>query len=170
MTGRGVDQILPRPSDPVLYERSVESASTYVELAERVHGPSDRPVDLAYIWGDALAEIEARSPDVRMPAAADWRAVFGDENEEGLVIETHLAGRALIEDPDGSQAVVGFDAVGEVENCEALENFLGYAAPGESASRWHREAVRHFQEHSQSATRRTTPPERGSGRLEPFAE
>lgn len=88
-----------------------------------------------------------------MPAAADWRAVFADENEQGLVIETHLAGWALIEAPEGSRAVVGFDAVGEVESCEALENFLGYAAPGETASRWHREAVRYFQEHAQPARR-----------------
>jgi hypothetical protein len=81
-----------------------------------------------------------------MPAAADWRAIFADENEEGLIIETQLAGWALIERDDGSRGVVGFDATGEVESCEALENFLGYAAPGEAASRWHREAVRFFRE------------------------
>ena len=85
-----------------------------------------------------------------MPAGPDWRAVFADENEEGALIETHLAGWALIERNDGSQAIVGIDAAGEVESCEALENFLGYAAPGEPASRWHREAVRFFRARHQA--------------------
>ena len=79
-----------------------------------------------------------------MPAVPDWRAVFADENEEGMLIETQLAGWALVERSDGSQAIVGFDATGEVESSEALENFLGYAAPGEPASRWHRDAVRRW--------------------------
>lgn len=86
-----------------------------------------------------------------MPAARDWRAIFADENEEGLVIETQLAGWALIERGGESQAVVGFDATGEVENCEALENFLGYAAPGEPASRWHRDALHYFRERQAEA-------------------
>ena len=34
MTGRGIDQILPHPSAPQLFEPSVRSALTYVELAE----------------------------------------------------------------------------------------------------------------------------------------
>ena len=81
-----------------------------------------------------------------MPAAPDWRAIYADESEEGLVLETPLCGWALIEMPDGATSVVGLDATGEVESCEALRNFLGYAPPGESAARWHREAVRYFHE------------------------
>ena len=41
MTGRGIDQIMPRPCDPQLYEDWVQSASDYVRLAERVNGNSD---------------------------------------------------------------------------------------------------------------------------------
>jgi predicted ester cyclase len=93
-----------------------------------------------------------------MPAAPDWRAVFADENEEGLIIETQLAG-ALIEKSDGNQAVVGFDTVGEAESCESPENFLGYAAPGETASRWHREALRYFQERSSAFPAEESGPE-----------
>ncbi|MEO7560680.1 MAG: CapA family protein [Nitrosospira sp.] len=66
MTGRGVDQILPHPGNPVLYERYMKSANGYVELAEEVNGPIPRPVDFPYIWGDALAELERRKPDVRI--------------------------------------------------------------------------------------------------------
>jgi poly-gamma-glutamate synthesis protein (capsule biosynthesis protein) len=39
MTGRGIDQILPNPSDPRIYEAFVSDARTYVELAEDVNGP-----------------------------------------------------------------------------------------------------------------------------------
>ena len=37
-----------------------------MELAERVNGPIPRPVDFSYVWGDALAELERRAPDVRI--------------------------------------------------------------------------------------------------------
>ena len=65
MTGRGVDQILRAPCEPRLYEPFVHSALDYVDLAERAHGPIPRPVDHAYVWGDALDGARARRPDVR---------------------------------------------------------------------------------------------------------
>lgn len=58
MTGRGIDQILPHPGDPTLYEPSVRSALRYVELAEWRNGPIPRGVDPSYIWGDALKVLE----------------------------------------------------------------------------------------------------------------
>ncbi|HLS79881.1 MAG TPA: CapA family protein [Steroidobacter sp.] len=66
MTGRGVDQILPHPSAPQLYEPYVSSACEYVELAERAHGRISKPTDFSYIWGDALAELDRRQPAVRI--------------------------------------------------------------------------------------------------------
>jgi poly-gamma-glutamate capsule biosynthesis protein CapA/YwtB (metallophosphatase superfamily) len=66
MTGRGIDQILPHPGDPVLYEPGVRDARRYVEFAEEVAGPIPRPVDFAYVWGDALAELRRAAPDVRV--------------------------------------------------------------------------------------------------------
>jgi len=66
MTGRGLDQVLPHPGDARLYEPYVGSAAEYVALAERANGPIRRPVDFAYVWGDALAELEARRPDLRL--------------------------------------------------------------------------------------------------------
>jgi len=66
MTGRGIDQILPHPSRPQLFEPYVRSAKEYVELAERANGPITRPVDLAYVWGDALEELDAMRPDARI--------------------------------------------------------------------------------------------------------
>jgi poly-gamma-glutamate synthesis protein (capsule biosynthesis protein) len=66
MTGRGIDQILPHPSRPHLFEPYVRSARDYVNLAEAVTGPIHQPVDFAYIWGDALAELRRVGPDVRV--------------------------------------------------------------------------------------------------------
>ncbi len=66
MTGRGIDQVLPHPSDPRLYEFYTKSALVYVELAEKVSGPIRKPVAFAYIWGDALEELERAAPDVRI--------------------------------------------------------------------------------------------------------
>jgi poly-gamma-glutamate synthesis protein (capsule biosynthesis protein) len=66
MTGRGIDQILPHPGDPRLYEPWVSDAGTYVRLAEAANGPIPRPVGPAYIWGDALEILKASAPDVRL--------------------------------------------------------------------------------------------------------
>ena len=63
MTGRGIDQVLPRPCDPRLHESHVASARDYVALAEGANGKIPQPVDLAYIWGDALAARERLRPD-----------------------------------------------------------------------------------------------------------
>ncbi|HYL30638.1 MAG TPA: CapA family protein [Gemmatimonadales bacterium] len=66
MTGRGVDQVLPHSCPPRLYEPAVTSALDYVALAERANGPIRRPVDYAYVWGDALEVLEEERPDVRI--------------------------------------------------------------------------------------------------------
>jgi poly-gamma-glutamate synthesis protein (capsule biosynthesis protein) len=66
MTGRGIDQILPHPGKPQLHEPYVRSALGYVQIAEDATGPISRPVDAAYVWGDALAELERVRPDARI--------------------------------------------------------------------------------------------------------
>jgi len=66
MPGRGIDQILPAPVDPVLQESWVRSALRYVELAEAENGPIPRRVPPAYIWGDALDQLAQRAPDLRI--------------------------------------------------------------------------------------------------------
>ena len=66
MTGRGVDQILPHPGDPILREAYVKDARTYVELADTVNGRIHRPVDFSWPWGDALPTLDDIAPDVRV--------------------------------------------------------------------------------------------------------
>ena len=53
----------------------------YVELAERLNGPIPRAADFTYVWGDALAELEHRRPDLwlinletSITTSTDWEA------------------------------------------------------------------------------------------------
>jgi poly-gamma-glutamate capsule biosynthesis protein CapA/YwtB (metallophosphatase superfamily) len=66
MTGRGVDQILPHPSTPEIFEPCVRDARRYVTLAELASGPIARAVPPEYIWGDALEELARAAPDARI--------------------------------------------------------------------------------------------------------
>jgi poly-gamma-glutamate capsule biosynthesis protein CapA/YwtB (metallophosphatase superfamily) len=66
MTGRGIDQVLPMPSDPQLHESYVTDAREYVALAERAHGAIPAPVGFDYVWGDALAALAREAPDARI--------------------------------------------------------------------------------------------------------
>lgn len=66
MTGRGIDQVLPYPSDPALYEDIVHSADGYVRLAEQLNGPIPRPCAFDYPWGEALVQLEREQPDLRL--------------------------------------------------------------------------------------------------------
>ncbi|MBZ4420239.1 CapA family protein [Myxococcus sp. RHSTA-1-4] len=82
MTGRGVDQVLPHPVPPNLYESYVRDARVYVELAEARNGPIRAPLGFDAIWGDALAALKQAAPDVRLinletsitTSEAWWRA------------------------------------------------------------------------------------------------
>jgi len=58
MTGRGIDQVLPHPSDPVLYESYIKNSQDYVLLAEKANGPILQPVNYEYIWGTALGPMQ----------------------------------------------------------------------------------------------------------------
>ena len=66
MLGRGIDQVLPFPSDPKLHEDYVDSALGYVRLAEEAHGPIPRPIDFDYVWGAALNEWRRVNSDLRL--------------------------------------------------------------------------------------------------------
>ena len=66
MTGRGIDQVLPHPSSPEIYESYMTSALGYVEIAEEANGPIPAPVAFDYIWGDTLVEFNRVAPDLRL--------------------------------------------------------------------------------------------------------
>lgn len=66
MTGRGIDQILPRSVDPVLFEPFVKNAEEYVRMAEDHSGPFPLEISYKYVWGDGLSELDRINPDVRI--------------------------------------------------------------------------------------------------------
>jgi poly-gamma-glutamate synthesis protein (capsule biosynthesis protein) len=66
MTGRGIDQALSHPVNPILYEPYMRDAREYVALAEKANGPIPRPLSVDYIWGDALRELERAEVDLRI--------------------------------------------------------------------------------------------------------
>jgi poly-gamma-glutamate capsule biosynthesis protein CapA/YwtB (metallophosphatase superfamily) len=66
MTGRGMDQIMPHPCTPQLYEEWVGSAKEYVRLGEQRNGKIPAPVAPSYIWAAALDELRRVRPDIRI--------------------------------------------------------------------------------------------------------
>jgi poly-gamma-glutamate capsule biosynthesis protein CapA/YwtB (metallophosphatase superfamily) len=66
MTGRGIDQALPHPANPVLYEPCVRDAREYIQLAENAHGSISPSLNFDYIWGDALEELDRAEVDFRI--------------------------------------------------------------------------------------------------------
>ncbi len=66
MTGRGIDQIWPHPSEPFIPEFMVNDAREYVRLAEKANGKITTPINFGYIWGDAFEEWERLAPDVKL--------------------------------------------------------------------------------------------------------
>jgi poly-gamma-glutamate synthesis protein (capsule biosynthesis protein) len=66
MTGRGIDQALPRSVNPVLFEPCVRDAREYLALAEKAHGSISCPLSFDYIWGDALEELDRAAVDFRI--------------------------------------------------------------------------------------------------------
>jgi poly-gamma-glutamate synthesis protein (capsule biosynthesis protein) len=66
MLGRGIDQVLPHPCNPLLYESYVKTAMDYVHLAEEANGSIPRQVSPTYVWGNALDELNRVRPDARI--------------------------------------------------------------------------------------------------------
>ena len=66
MLGRGIDQILPHPGDPMLREEFIDDARDYVRLAERANGTIASPVDVTWPWGEMLTALDAEQPDARV--------------------------------------------------------------------------------------------------------
>jgi poly-gamma-glutamate capsule biosynthesis protein CapA/YwtB (metallophosphatase superfamily) len=91
MTGRGIDQVLPRPSDARLHEPYMKSALGYVELAERASGPIPKPVGFSYVWGDALEEWEKVAPDLRIVNLETSVTTSGSWMPKGINYRMHPA-------------------------------------------------------------------------------
>ncbi|MGM0739076.1 MAG: CapA family protein [Bacteroidota bacterium] len=97
MTGRGIDQCLPRSTDPLLFEPYVKNAGDYVILAERQSGAISRPLTFTRLWGDALEELNQRRPDVRI-INLETAATTANEPwpEKGIHYRMHPDNAALL--------------------------------------------------------------------------
>jgi poly-gamma-glutamate synthesis protein (capsule biosynthesis protein) len=91
MTGRGLDQVLPHPSQPTLHEPHVASALEYVQLAERANGPIQKPVSFSYIWGEAAAELELAAPAGRIINLETSVTASEDYDTKGINYRMHPA-------------------------------------------------------------------------------
>ena len=133
MTGRGIDQIFPHPSDPVLHESYMRSALGYVELAERETGPLPRRVDPRYVWGDALALLEQQAPNARIVNLETSVTVSQDAwPGKGIHYRMHPANVACL-------------AAARLDCCTLANNHVldwGYAGLRETLSTLHRAGIR----------------------------
>ena len=66
MTGRGIDHVMPYPSDPKIYEFYMKSAENYVDIAEAKNGVIQKPVNYSYIWGSVLDEMKRKDINIRL--------------------------------------------------------------------------------------------------------
>jgi poly-gamma-glutamate capsule biosynthesis protein CapA/YwtB (metallophosphatase superfamily) len=136
MLGRGVDQILPVPGDPRLWERYVTDARTYVELTEEVSGPIPRPVDVAWPWGEALAALDDADTDVRV-INLETSITREDDHDEGKVVHYRMepgnVGAVTVVRPDvcalANNHVLDFGVAGLRETLEVL-SVAGLATAG----------------------------------------
>lgn len=146
MIGRGIDQVLSHPSDPRLYESYMQTATGYVEIAEAAHGPIPKPVDAAYIWGDALEEFGRVSPDVRIinleTAVTTSEAAWPDK---GIHYRVHPENMACLTVAKidccvlSNNHVLDWGYAGLIETLESLKN-AGIQTVGAGRSRQEAEA------------------------------
>ena len=103
MLGRGVDQVLPHPVDPRLWERHVGDARRYVDLAEAANGPVPRPVDWRWPWGVALDLLDEAAPDARV-VNLETSVTHSDDAVPGKAVHYRMAPEnlpaLLAADPD----------------------------------------------------------------------
>ncbi len=84
MTGRGIDQILPHPSEPEIFEDDIKFAPAYIMLAENANGPMPCRVPFEYVWGDALHELERQRPDARIVNLETAVTALGKPEPKGI--------------------------------------------------------------------------------------
>jgi poly-gamma-glutamate synthesis protein (capsule biosynthesis protein) len=141
MLGRGIDQILPHPGDPQLYEPAISLATTYVELAERANGPIPRPVDFAYVWGDALEAVRRVGPDLSIINLETSVTESGEALPKGINYKMNPKNVACLTAAGidccvlANNHVLDWSRSGLLETLETLETLgVKYAGAGRSAT------------------------------------
>ncbi|MGZ3774106.1 MAG: CapA family protein [Bdellovibrio sp.] len=99
MLGRGIDQVLPYPSNPVLYEDHLKNALQYVKLAEDKNGAIPKPVPFDYVWGDSLRILEQFNPAVRIINLETSITTSNDWEDKGINYRMHPHNCAVLSIP-----------------------------------------------------------------------
>lgn len=141
MTGRGIDQLLPHPVPPHLFEAYVQSAADYVRLAEARCGPLGRQLDFGYPWGDALAVLEQMQPALRIVNLETAVTVSEDAQPgKGIHYRMHPANVACLLRAGihccvlANNHVLDWGAAGLLETLRTLESAgLRFAGAGRDA-------------------------------------
>ncbi|WP_417671136.1 CapA family protein [Roseibium sp.] len=100
MTGRGIDQALPYPGNPRLFERFMSSAKGYIELAERANGPLSLPLGFSHVWGDALDELDRQNPDLRIINLETAITAEGEPEPKGIHYRMNPANVSVLSSAD----------------------------------------------------------------------
>jgi poly-gamma-glutamate synthesis protein (capsule biosynthesis protein) len=148
MLGRGIDQVLPHPGEPCLHEQYVGSAEDYVALAEGRNGPIPRPVDVSYVWGDALAELHRAKPQARIINLETGVTTSRDYAPKGINYKMNPANVGCLTAAGvdccvlANNHVLDFGRPGLIETLESLRKAgLKYAGAGRNAPEAHAPAT-----------------------------
>jgi poly-gamma-glutamate synthesis protein (capsule biosynthesis protein) len=125
--------VLSHPANPVIYEPYMRNAYGYVELAERKNGQIPKPADNSYIWGDALAVLDAVKPDVRI-INLETSITESDEYwpDKGINYRMHPGN-------------IGCLSAARLDCCVLANNHIldwGYAGPVETISVLHQAGIK----------------------------
>lgn len=148
MTGRGVDQILLHPGDPAIQEPCLTSARAYVRLAANVAGPIPLSVTDDYVWGDLLAEMTARRPDLRIVNLETAVTVAGTPAPKGINYRMNPDNIGVLKAARldacclANNHVLDWGAEGLVETLEVLDRArIAHAGAGRDAAEATRPAI-----------------------------
>lgn len=121
MTGRGIDQILPAPVDPALYEPYMDSALDYVTLAEQASGPIPRKVPPEYIWGDWLVEMKRHDVSFRIINLETAVTKRGKPAPKGINYRMNPANIAVLSEASIDCCVLANNHIGDWGNEGTLD-------------------------------------------------
>lgn len=141
MLGRGIDQILPHPGNPRIYEDYTTSAEGYVHLAEKLNGAIPRNAGFDYVWGDLLAEDAYRRCDLRIINLETAITTSAAAEPKGINYKMNPANVAVLNAASvdlctlANNHLIDWGREGLVETLETLEA-AGIASAGAGRSAW----------------------------------
>ncbi len=140
MTGRGIDQILSHPVNPIIHESYMKDARKYVTLAEDKNGKIPRTAADNYIWGDALSIWKKNNPDLKIVNLETAITTNDTYIPKGINYRMHPDNTSVLSSAGidictlSNNHILDWNTVGLKETISALDkNHILYAGAGMSA-------------------------------------